>query len=56
LHIAASRTDPEIAALLLDHGADPHRRTDQGETALAIALARDRPAVAGLLRRHAATV
>ena len=38
LHVAGAENAAEIAALLLDQGADPMARTDRGETPLRLAL------------------
>jgi ankyrin repeat protein len=45
----------EIAALLLEHGADPSRRNAQGETAADIATRRGLDQVAALLREREAS-
>src|SRR5689334_19596263 len=37
LHVAAARRAPEVAAMLLDHGADPKRRRADGRTPWALA-------------------
>jgi ankyrin repeat protein len=51
---AAADGDPEIVRLLLAAGADPTARTTDGKTAASIALERNHPEIAELLRKHGA--
>jgi ankyrin repeat protein len=50
LHEAAFKNDLQLADLLLAHGADPARRTNEGETAEAIATRLGHPQLARRLR------
>lgn len=42
LHIAAESGDPRMIGPLLDHGADPNAKADDGTTALVIARQKGR--------------
>jgi ankyrin repeat protein len=55
LHAAAGFGWPDIAALLLDHGADLAAKDYEGKTPLATAIKNNRTDVADLLRERGAT-
>ncbi|MGH9731018.1 MAG: ankyrin repeat domain-containing protein, partial [Candidatus Acidiferrales bacterium] len=55
LHEAAAGGKLEIARLLLDHGADPNARTDDGQTPLSMAESKGQTEPATLLRQRGAT-
>lgn len=50
LHAAAQSGDPELVALLLEHGADRTLANDAGQTPLDLALARNHIAAVALLQ------
>jgi len=50
LHGAAYYDKPDAVALLLQHGADPTLKDRTGKTALDLAIQRNHPSVADLLR------
>ena len=51
LHTTAFTGDLESARMLLDHGADPHARMDDGRTAVDVARERGNTEVLALLER-----
>jgi len=52
---AAGDNEPEIIELLLDAGADVRARTNDGKSALTLAVEKGHGEVAEILRRHGAT-
>jgi ankyrin len=54
IHLAAEVGDPQLVALLLDHGARLDAQTTDGRTALAIATAHEHAEAAALLREREA--
>ncbi|WP_194715371.1 ankyrin repeat domain-containing protein [Noviherbaspirillum soli] len=55
LHVACLHGQAEIVRMLLAHGADPHGRTGDGETALGIAQRMNIPAIVSALMLAGAT-
>lgn len=56
LHEAVDWWKPDIAALLIERGADVNARTEEGLTPLAIAIEKQNAEAIALLRRHGAGV
>jgi ankyrin repeat protein len=56
LHSATSGAHTEVAALLLDAGADPDARQSRGWTPLHAAAARGKASLARILLQHGADV
>jgi ankyrin repeat protein len=54
MHSAAQSGRLELARLLLDRGANPSLRSDDGATPLDLAQENNRPEVAALLRERGA--
>ena len=52
LHSAAWMGHKEIAELLITKGADVNTKNDDGETPLDVAIGRNQPETANLLRKH----
>jgi len=52
LHFAVNRVHKEVAALLIDKGADVNAKGDDGKTPLDRAIRNDETETADLLRKH----
>lgn len=52
LHVAAEKNAAKVASVLLEHGADPRARTDEGASVAALAESHSSSAVARQLARH----
>jgi ankyrin repeat protein len=52
LHSAARNGDEAIADMLLLRGADPTRMSDDGKSAIDLAVENNHAALAGILRAH----